>query len=238
MVKDFTQENLSYSSPSNHFSFTPFPNELLPGGITTRSIPSILPPFTISPLNIHINLLIGKLSNWVKVRTFFFTYRQLATDLPVNEHSVAHWFKHPTCVGPINTNVFSFQNIYIHMRLGLSSTLIRWAFTSTTHRFENTLDRGSKWKRSPKLWQARVFVACAESSTYVTTRSAIVFLRFCLDSRKRIKSVVWTRIDLCVFDDNESEYLWKHISVDKALGSMGQSRIVKIHDLATRLWDI
>ena len=100
------------------------------------------------------------------------------------------------------------------------------------------VENASKWKRCPKVSQARLFVACAESSTYVTTRDAIVFLRFCLDSRKRIKSVVWTRIDLCVFDDNESEYFWKHMSVDKALGSMGQCRVVKIYDLATRLWDI
>ena len=32
-----------------------------------------------------------------------------------------------------------------------------------------------------------------------------------VDSRKRIKTVVWTRIHRCVFDDNENAYLWKRI---------------------------
>ena len=47
----------------------------------------------------------------------------------------------------------------------------------------------------------------AKSSTYVTTCDSTytVFERFCVDGRKRIKTVVWTRIDGCVFDDNENE---------------------------------
>ena len=44
----------------------------------------------------------------------------------------------------------------------------------------------------------------------------VVFERFCVDSRKRIKIVVWTRIDRCVFDDNENAYFWKRISVNRA----------------------
>ena len=32
-----------------------------------------------------------------------------------------------------------------------------------------------------------------------------------VDSLKRIKTVVWTRIHRCVFDDNENAYLWKCI---------------------------
>lgn len=32
------------------------------------------------------------------------------------------------------------------------------------------------------------------------------FERFSVDSRKHIKTVVWTRIHRCVFDDNENEY--------------------------------
>ena len=42
--------------------------------------------------------------------------------------------------------------------------------------------------------------------TYVTKCNSIVFERFSVDSRKRIKTVVWTRIDRCVFDDNENAY--------------------------------
>ena len=33
------------------------------------------------------------------------------------------------------------------MRLGLLSTLIRWAFSSEAHQFENALESGSKRKR-------------------------------------------------------------------------------------------
>ena len=38
-----------------------------------------------------------------------------------------------------------------------------------------------------------------------------------LDSRKRFKTVVWTRNDRCVFDDNENAYFWKRISVDRVI---------------------
>ena len=47
----------------------------------------------------------------------------------------------------------------------------------------------------------------AKSSIYVNVRRT-VFERFCVDGRKRIKTVVWTRIDGCFFDDNENELVW------------------------------
>ena len=122
--------------------------------------------------------------------------------------------------GPVHANAFSLENSYISMGLGLPSTPIRWAFSLKTHRFENALESGSKWKgihivlvtwtvsnaskwkRWPKISQACVFVACAyhESSTYVTMSNSIVFEHFSVDSRKCIKMVVWTRLDRCVFD--------------------------------------
>ena len=46
----------------------------------------------------------------------------------------------------VHTNAFSW-NAYISMRLGLLSTLIRWAFSSEAHQFENALESGSKRKR-------------------------------------------------------------------------------------------
>ena len=42
----------------------------------------------------------------------------------------------------------------------------------------------------------------------VTTCNSIVFNHFSVDSRKRIKTVVWTRIDGCVFNDNENALVW------------------------------
>ena len=47
-------------------------------------------------------------------------------------------------------------------------------------------------------------------------RHSVQFYRFSVDSRKRIKTVVWTQIDRCFFDDNENSYFWKRISVDRA----------------------
>ena len=72
---------------------------------------------------------------------------------------------------PVHTNVLSYYNPYISMRLGILST--RWAFSSKTHRSENALENGSKrkhihimtvwtienasrWKWWPKISQARV----------------------------------------------------------------------------------
>ena len=42
---------------------------------------------------------------------------------------------------------FSFENDDILMRVGLPFTLVRWAFSSTTHRFQNALRSWSKRKR-------------------------------------------------------------------------------------------
>ena len=90
-------------------------------------------------------------------------------------------WNHPT-LKPCRTNAFSLENAKISLRLDLPSTLIRWAFSLKTHRSENALESGSrrkcihiglvwtedetcenasKWKRWPKISQARVFVACA-----------------------------------------------------------------------------
>ena len=39
--------------------------------------------------------------------------------------------------GPVHVNAFTFENAYNSMPLDLPSTLIRWAFSSKTHRFVN-----------------------------------------------------------------------------------------------------
>ena len=66
-----------------------------------------------------------------------------------------------------------------------------------------------KMKKMAEISQVRMFVACAKSSTHI---NAILS-----DSRKRIKTLVWTRIDRCVFIANENAYFWKRISVDRVL---------------------
>ena len=96
-------------------------------------------------------------------------------------------------LGPAHTNAFSFENAYNSTRLDLPSALIRWAFSLKTHRFENACEtkriktkthtyhisvggrKRIEWKWRPKISQARVLVACAKSSTYVTTSNSIPF---------------------------------------------------------------
>ena len=63
------------------------------------------------------------------------------------------------------------------------------------------------------MLQARVFVACAQSSTcliYVTMYNFIVFKRFSVDSRKRTKTVVWMQIDRM-----EKDYPFEHEQVSQ-----------------------
>ena len=110
--------------------------------------------------------------------------------------------------GPIYNNAFSFENAYIKMRLGLSlPQLICRAFTSKnvlkvdqnkTHTCRIRVDSQNawKWKRRP----APLFVACTKSSSYVTKCNSIIFKRFNVDSRKRIETVVWRRIERWVFE--------------------------------------
>ena len=50
-----------------------------------------------------------------------------------------------------------------------------------------------------------------KSADRFTTFNFIDVERFSMDSRKRFKTVVWTPIDWCVFDDNEDSYFWKRI---------------------------
>ena len=60
-----------------------------------------------------------------------------------------------------------------------------------------------------------MFVAWSLNSTYVTTHNSIIFKHLSVDSQRcMIKTVVWMRIDQCVFDDNKSAYFLKCTSVD------------------------
>ena len=73
-----------------------------------------------------------------------------------------------------------------------------------THTYRISADKMGRKRISMKTMAEKI----AKSSTYVTTCDSIVFERFSVDGRKRIKTVVWTRIDGCVFDDNENELVW------------------------------
>ena len=85
------------------------------------------------------------------------------------------------------------------------------------HEFVWTVENASKWKWWPKILQGHVIVACTSSSTYITTYNSIIFKCFWVHSRKRIRSVVWTRFNWCVFHDKKNACYWKCICVDRAL---------------------
>ena len=71
----------------------------------------------------------------------------------------------------------------------------------------------SYWCGQSKTLTETIAVTCVCSMPIgvqlnVTTCNSIVFKHFSVDSRKRIKMVVWTQIDGCVFNDNENVLLW------------------------------
>ena len=132
------------------------------------------------------------------------------------------YFLQPGCnVMPIKSRkAFSFESACISMLFNRPSV------------HDNTLsvfiENSSMWKRSwrwiktkthtcgrSKTLQARVFIARAQSSTYVATCNSIVWnvLEWTLENAWKLKC---TRIDRCVFGDKENAYFWKRISVDRA----------------------
>ena len=86
--------------------------------------------FSIWCMEYYSNCLINRL-----------TIRQLKRCIKTREKKIKYCYVE---FGPDHTNAFSFENSYISMRLGVSSTLLRWAFWSKTNRVENVLDGGSK----------------------------------------------------------------------------------------------
>ena len=109
------------------------------------------------------------------------------------------------------------------MRLGRHTKTL--TFSSKTHRLENALER-SKQKRirialvwtvengreriKMKTISRNIAGVCLCSMRKELNLSLNVqfhcFERFSADSRNHIKTVVWTRIRRCDFDDNENAY--------------------------------
>ena len=69
-----------------------------------------------------------------------------------------------------------------------------WCGRSKTHQNEST----------DKI--AGACVCCMRLRTYDRTYNSVFFKRFSVNRRKRVKTVAWTRIERCVFDDNENAY--------------------------------
>ena len=109
------------------------------------------------------------------------------TKLPFNSHLFVERFQRKTLL-----KVDQNETTYISYECGRSKTV----------------EKRIKMKTMTKISQMRVFidpfVACACNS--------IVFERFI---RKRITTLLWTRIDRCAFDDNENAYS-AFESVDRA----------------------
>ena len=121
----------------------------------------------------------------------------------------------------VHTNAFSFENVYIfdapaqalrpHSYGDTLSVFLENAYY-ISYQCGPSVQNGRKRIKIKtmteicQISQARMFVECAQSSIYVTTCDSTVFERFTVDSLKRIKTLVWTRIDRCFFNDNENAY--------------------------------
>ena len=132
---------------------------------------------------------------------------------------------------PVDTNAFSFQNAYISMRSGVPSTLKcaerfhrkrSWKWIKTkTHRYRISADGRKRIKMKtmtsyvPRA-SSNIAGACVCNMRIVfNLRNNVQIYRFSVHSRKRIKTVVWTRIDRCAFDENENGSFWKRISMER-----------------------
>ena len=135
-------------------------------------------------------------------------------------------WKTPTLSVPVYNSDFSFENAHIWMRLGLSSTLIRWAawiwksswkwIKTETH---IVLVLAVEKRTKIKTMTENIAGACAcRMRIRINLRHNVQFVvkRLSVNSRKRSKTVVWTRIDRCVVDDNENAYFRKRISLHRA----------------------
>ena len=97
------------------------------------------------------------------------------------------------------------------------------ALKSVSNRKCNTYDIGvdgrkrskciklNRWKNDDKKYHGLVSCSMRMYSVQLRSQRVILLVFECsgVDSRgKRIKTVVWSRIDRCVFDDNKNAYLW------------------------------
>ena len=109
------------------------------------------------------------------------------------------------------------------MRLGRHTNTL--TFSSETHRLENALERSKQKRiRIALVWTVEKGRECIKMKTITGNIAGAClcsmrkelnlslnvqfhcFERFSVESRKHIKTVVWTRTHRCDFDDNENAY--------------------------------
>ena len=97
------------------------------------------------------------------------------------------------------------------MRLGLPSTVIHWAFSSKTHTYLISVDGRKRIKIKTMTENITGAYVCSMRIEFNFHHNVQLyrFRTFWYGQSKTIKTVVWTRIDRCVFDDNKNAYLWK-----------------------------
>ena len=92
---------------------------------------------------------------------------------------------------PINTNAFLYENADISMHLVLSFTLVRSAFSWKAHRFEDTLESGSKRKRIHIVFVWTVEIGPSQARVFASMR-----IEFSLTPQRAILSfsnvLTWT----------------------------------------------
>ena len=129
-------------------------------------------------------------------------------------------------LGLVHTNTFSFENAFISLHHAFRS---HW-YTGNFHR--KLIDSKTLFKvdQNETAYMCRISVDGQKRSKTRQneneniagrTCNSIVFERFSVDCRKCIKTVVWTQIDRCFFDDKENAYLWKRVIVDRASVATG-----------------
>ena len=118
--------------------------------------------------------------------------------------------------GPVHNDAFAFENAYSLMRFrSLWKRFWKWIETKT-HTYRISLDCRNGWKRIKMKTKTENIAGAGVCSMRIEVhlRQNVQFYeRFNVESRKRIKTVVWTRIDRCVFAAYENVYFWKRISV-------------------------
>ena len=123
--------------------------------------------------------------------------------------------KRRVALGPAHSNTFSFENAYNSTRLGLPSALIRIDLKTLVKLSRSkrksihiilvqTVENASNEKDDRKYRRS----VCLQhvQRVQLTSQRAILY-RF-VDSRDRMKTVLWTRIDRCVFGENENALVW------------------------------
>ena len=116
---------------------------------------------------------------------------------PLIQHSLLVYiivgWPHPNCQGgPVNKRnlwcLFAHCPHYNDRKRSL--------FSSKMHKFENAVQIGDIWKRSPNVivWTAKFTCACIKNGCGVFFIACLIFLTFYCGRGNNFETIIWTRI--------------------------------------------